>query len=124
MHIVKFFRFDHNHQSFPTSLTKWNISASLRFHVRERPEKFLFSALRRKFYGRGFRDLDFSLFDKHEFAHGIFCSVLLFPVCIAGHHIYVTDLCNFFFIPQDLTDRINFYFQRITFQRNLLLIDF
>ena len=33
-----------------------------------------------------------------------------------------TRLSNFFFVPQDLTDRINSYFQIIAFRRNLLLI--
>ena len=33
-------------------------------------------------------------------------------------------LRNFFFVLQDLIDKINSYFQRIAFQRNLFLIDF
>ena len=41
------------------------------------------------------------------------------PVCHSGQYIYVTGLCNFFFALQDLIDRINSYFQRIVFQRNL-----
>ena len=43
-------------------------------------------------------------------------------VCNSGQ--YVTDLSNFFFVVQDLIDRINSYFQRIAFQVNLLLIGF
>ena len=46
------------------------------------------------------------------------------PVCNSGQHTYATGLFNFFFVLQDLIDRIDFYFQRITFQRNLLLIGF
>ena len=46
------------------------------------------------------------------------------PVCNSGQYIYITGLCNFFFALQDLIDRINSYFQRIAFQRNLLLIGF
>ena len=45
-------------------------------------------------------------------------------VCNSCQHAYVTDLCNFFFVLQDLIDRINSYFQRIAFRRNLLLIGF
>ena len=45
-------------------------------------------------------------------------------VCNSGQYIYITDLCNFFFVLQDLIDRINSYFQRIAFQRNLFLIGF
>ena len=41
------------------------------------------------------------------------------PVCNSGQHTYVTGLFNFFFVLQDLIDRIDFYFQRIAFQRNL-----
>ena len=29
------------------------------------------------------------------------------PVCNSGQYIYVTDLCNFFFVLQELIDRIN-----------------
>ena len=46
------------------------------------------------------------------------------PVCNSCLYIYVTGLRNFFFVPQDLIDRINSYFQRIAFWRNLLLIGF
>ena len=45
-------------------------------------------------------------------------------VCNSGQYIYVTGLCNFFFVLQDLIGRINSYFQRIAFWRNLLLIGF
>ena len=45
-------------------------------------------------------------------------------VCNSGQYIYTTGLCNFFFVLQDLIDRINSYFQRIAFERNLLLIGF
>ena len=46
------------------------------------------------------------------------------PVCNSGEYIYFTGLCNFFFVLQNLIDRINSYFQRIAFQRNLLLTGF
>ena len=45
-------------------------------------------------------------------------------VCNSGQHTYVMDVFNFFFVLQDLIDRINPYFQGIAFQRNLLLIGF
>ena len=62
--------------------------------------------------------LNFSLFDRHEYI------TLNLPICNSGQYIYVTGLHNFFFVLQDLIDRINSYFQRIAFQRNLLLIGF
>ena len=46
------------------------------------------------------------------------------PMCNFSQYIYITDLCSFLFVPQDLIDRINSYFQRIACQRNLLLIGF
>ena len=46
------------------------------------------------------------------------------PVCGSGQHTYVMGLFNFFFVLQDLIDRIDSYFQRIAFQRNLLLNGF
>ena len=45
-------------------------------------------------------------------------------VCNSGQHTYVMGLLNFFFVPQDLIDRIDSYFKRIAFQSNLLLIGF
>ena len=45
-------------------------------------------------------------------------------VCNSGQHTYVMGLFNFFFVLQDLIDRIDSYFQRIAFQGNLLLIGF
>ena len=38
--------------------------------------------------------------------------------------VWNTASFNFFFVVQDLMDRIDSYFQRIAFQRNLLLIGF
>ena len=43
-------------------------------------------------------------------------------VCNSGQNTYVMGLFNFFFVLQDLIDRIDSYFQRIAFQKNLLLI--
>ena len=41
------------------------------------------------------------------------------PVYNSGQYIYVMGLCNFFFfVSQDLIDRINSYFQRIAFLRH------
>ena len=37
------------------------------------------------------------------------------PVCNSGQHTYVMGLFNFFFVLQDLIDRIDSYFQRIAF---------
>ena len=45
-------------------------------------------------------------------------------VCNSGQYIYVIAFCNFFFVLQDLIDRISSYFQRMDFQGNLLLIGF
>ena len=45
-------------------------------------------------------------------------------VCNSGQHTYVTGLFNFFFVFQGLIERIDSYFQRIAFQRKLLLIGF
>ena len=82
---------------------------SLRIRIRERLEKyFLLSVWRRKLYGQGPR-----LF-----------IIWNIPICNSGQYIYVTGLCNFFFVPQDLIDIINSYFQRIDFQRNFLLFGF
>ena len=44
------------------------------------------------------------------------------PVCNSGLYTYVTSLYNFFFAPRNLTERIDSSFQRIAFQRNVLLI--
>ena len=82
---------------------------SLRIRIRERLEKyFLLSVRRRKLCRPGPR----------------FFIIWNIPICNSGQYIYVTGLCNFFFVPQDLIDRINSYFQRIDFQRNLLLFGF
>ena len=41
-----------------------------------------------------------------------------------GQYTYVTGLCNFSFVPQDLIEKINSYSHRKAFQRDLLLIGF
>ena len=42
-------------------------------------------------------------------------------VILVSIYIYVMGLCNFFFVPQDLIDRISsYYFQRIDFQGNTM----
>ena len=43
------------------------------------------------------------------------------PVCNSGQYIYVTGLCNFFFVLQDLIEGIN-YFQRIAFRETCFLL--
>ena len=68
--------------------------------------------------------LDF-LFDRHEYTHThTHTHTRNLPVCNSGQHIYITGLCNFFFVLQDLIGRINSYCQIIAFQRILLLIGF
>ena len=47
-----------------------------------------------------------------------------FTVCNSGQHTYITGLFNFFFVLQDLINRIDSYFQRIAFQTSLFLIGF
>ena len=42
--------------------------------------------------------LSFLSFDKLEYTHGIFWSVILVSIFM------FTGLCTFFFVPQDLTD--------------------
>ena len=107
-------------QIFPTSLTKWNMCASFRFRVREKPEKyFQLSAWRREFYEPGPRF--FIIWQRWIY---IIIYILNLLVCNSGQYIYVTGLCNFFFVLQNLIDRINSYFRRIAFQRNLLLVNF
>ena len=59
--------------------------------------------------------LDFLIFNKHEYTHRIFRSVIL----VSLFTLPVTGLFNFFFVPQSLIDGIKSYFQRIAFQRNL-----
>ena len=43
-------------------------------------------------------------------------------VCYSGQYIYITGLFKFLFILQDLIDRMDSYFQRIAFQKNLVLL--
>ena len=44
------------------------------------------------------------------------------PVYNSSQYIYVPSLWKFFFVFQDLIDRINSHFQRIAFQRNFFLL--
>ena len=132
MEITKFFRFDHylnspikielsfsqqeHLQIFPTLLAKLNMCASLWFWVREIPKKyFLLSVWRRELYGAG--TLFFIIWETCGYTWNL-------PDCNSGHYIYFTGLCNLFFVLQDLIGRINPYFQRIAFQRNMVLIGF
>ena len=46
------------------------------------------------------------------------------PICNSGQYIFITSLCNFFSVLQDLIKRINSYFQRIDFQGDLHPIGF
>ena len=92
--------------------------ASLRFRALERDPKNIF------YYQPDEENctdqvLSFLLFDRHEYIYTRNLSV-----CNSGQHTYATGLFNFFFVLQDLIDRIDSYFQRIAFQRNLLLIGF
>ena len=61
--------------------------------------------------------LNVLLFDRHEYIH-----TRNLPGCNSGQYTCVTSWCNFFFVLQDLIDRIDSYLQQIAFQRNLLLI--
>ena len=85
---------------------------SLQFRIRERPWKYvLLSAWHRQLHRPCMSSIFFYLIDIQNL-----------PVCNSGQHTYVTGLFNFFFVLQDLIDRIDSYSQRIAFQRNLLLI--
>ena len=44
------------------------------------------------------------------------------PVCNSGQYTYVMGLCNFFFLLQDLIDRVDSYFQRIAFRGTCFLL--
>ena len=66
--------------------------SSLWFHIRERPEKWC-----KELYGAG------PQFDRHEYIH---MNLLVYN---SGQHTYVTGLFNFFFVLQDLIDRIDSY---------------
>ena len=84
---------------------------SLQFHVRDPRNIFYYQ------HGIGnYTDqvLNFLLSHRHEYIHRIFQSVILVSILMG--------LFNFFFVLQYLIDRIHSYFQRIAFQRNLLLI--
>ena len=71
----------------------------------ERPKKyFLLSAWHRELYG------DINIY------------TLNLLVCNSGQYTYVTGLCNFFFVLQDLIDRTDSYFQRIAFQTTCFLL--
>ena len=72
-------------QIFPTSLAKWNMCTSLRFFVRD-PKNIL--NYQRDVENYTDQVLNFLLFDKHEYTHGIFWSVLL--VGIFTLRVYVT----------------------------------
>ena len=91
--------------------------ASLRFQVRERSKKYLLlPAWHKELYGPGPQFFCYSI------GMNIYTQNLL--VSNSGQHTYVAGLFNFFFVLQDLIDWIVSYFQRIVFQRNLLLISF
>ena len=77
---------------------------------RETPKNFVISVT---------EVLDFLLFDRHEYTLTESSDLSFWSV-----YIYITSLWNFFFVLQDLIHRINSYFQRIAFQKNLLLIGF
>ena len=75
-------------QSFPTSLAKRSTCASIRFRVRDPKNIFYYQ---RDVQNYTDQILDFSLFDKHEFKHGIFWSVIL--VSIFMLRVYVAFFC-------------------------------
>ena len=73
---------------------------------------------------------NFFFYDQHDVEKytDLVINFLLFgrhlPVYNSGQYICIMGLCNYFFVPQDLIDKINIYFQRKAFQKNLLLIGF
>ena len=102
--MAKFFKFYHTQitnqdkvnffsaKSTSSSLTKWNIWASLWFCVSERPPAppknfFLISAWCKELFRRGSRSRIF-IFDKLEYTHGMYRSVILLTIFIL--HIYAT----------------------------------
>ena len=87
---------------------------SLQFRVRD-PKNIFYYQREVDNYTNQF--LDFLIFDKHEYTYGISRSVIL--VSIFMLRVYVYD-----FFPQDLIDRINSYFQRTAFQRNVICTGF
>ena len=99
-------------QIFPLSLPSKTCALPFDFAL-ERDPKNIF------YYQRDVENytdqvLNFLLFDRHEYIH----------TESSGQHTYVMGLFNFFFVLQDLIDRIDSYFQGIAFQKNLLLIGF
>ena len=72
--------------------------------------------------------LNFLLSDRHEYTHSILQSVILVSILMLLVYVTVTGLCYWFmfsfFVLQDLICRIDSYFQRIAFQRNLVFIGF
>ena len=89
------------------------MSTSPRFCVRVRPMRFYFQ-----------RDAENCTNQVLDFYYLIDMNIHTWNllVCNSGQYIYITGFCNFFFVLQDLIERINSYFQKIAFQRNLLLI--
>ena len=80
--------------------------ASIRFCAGVRPKKcFLLSVWHRELEGPGPR----------YFIRKTCILAWNLLVCNSCQYIYVTGLFNFSFAPQDLIDRIDFYFQRILF---------
>ena len=95
-------------RTFFFHLAKQNKCASVRFCARERPEFFFYYHWRRKLCGPGPYT--------NKYTNGIFWSVIL-VVSIFTLRVYIT-----FLLLGNIIDRINSYFQRIAFYRNLLLI--
>ena len=130
--MVKFFRFDiyelinHYKVTFFSARTSQNCC---HFHRHVNHVRFS-STLRKRATRKIFSGLSVT-YRIIRTRSSIFCYLIYMniytrnlPVCNSGQYIHFTGLRNFFFVLQDLIDRINSYFQRIAFQRNLLLIGF
>ena len=104
-------------QIFSTSLANRTYALPFDFSLERDPKTIFHCQCEIKNYTD--QVLDFLLYDTHEYIH-----TQNLPVYNSGQYTCVTGLCNFFFVLQDLIDKINSYFQRRVFQRNLFLIDF
>ena len=103
-------------QIFPF-LSPSKMCASLPFCVRERPEKYLLLSEWCKRIIQTRSSIFCYLMDMNIYTRNL-------PASNSGQHTYVMGLFTFFFVLQDLIYIIDSYFQRITFQRNLLLVGF
>ena len=96
-----------NFSHFPRQVKHVHFPSILHWE-RERPKKYsLLSAFRRELCGPG---PFYYLTEMNIYTWNLL-------VCNSGQFTYVTGLCNFFFVLQDLIDRTDSYFQRIAFSK-------